>query len=199
MARPRQARYVFLRLALEVLGQVHRAAPRSHLGPLLASGLVLASLCAVVAGRLGRSRGAVALGALAGSALGVAISLTLFRGGRQPGSLARLQACAVTDPMPLSGDGLVNLALFAPAAFLAVLAVGRPGRVAVGVTAVSLAVEGLQAVWSVGVCDSSDALLNSLGGLAAALAAVLVRGAFERWRPLEHVSVSGSGSCRRSC
>jgi glycopeptide antibiotics resistance protein len=129
----------------------------------------------------------------------VAISLTLFRAGRQPGSLARLRACAVTDPTPLSGDGLVNLALFAPAAFLAVLAVGRPGRVAAGVAAVSLAVEGLQAVWSVGVCDSSDALLNSLGGLAAALAAALVRGAFERWRPIEHASVSGSGTCRRSC
>jgi hypothetical protein len=190
---------VFWRLALEVLGQVHRAQPRSHLWPLFASGVVLASLSAAVSGRLGRSRGAVALGALAGSALALALSLTLFRGGGQPGGLDRLRACVVTDPTLLSGDGLANLVLFAPAAFLAVLAIGRPGGVTAAIAAVSVAVEGLQAVRSVGVCDSSDALLNSLGGLAAALAAALVRGAFARWRPLEHAAVSGSGSCHRSC
>jgi glycopeptide antibiotics resistance protein len=141
----------------------------------------------------------VALGALAGSALAVAISLTLFRGGGRPGSLARLGSCVATDPRVLSGDGLANLALFAPAAFLAVLAIGRPGGVTAAITAVSLAVEGLQAVRSLGVCDSSDALLNSLGGLAAALAAALVRSAFTRGRPLAHDSVPGSDPCRRSC
>jgi hypothetical protein len=194
-----QARQVFWRLALEVLGQVHRAAPRSHLWPLVAAEFVLGPLCAVVSGRLGRSRAAVALGALAGSALAVALSLTLFRGGGQPDSLAGLHTCVVTDPTVLSGDGLANLALFAPAAFLAVLAIGRPGGVAAGIAVVSLAVEGLQAIESVGVCDSSDALLNSLGGLAAALAAASVRGAAARRRPLEHDSVPGSGPCHRSC
>jgi glycopeptide antibiotics resistance protein len=99
----------------------------------------------------------------------------------------------------LSSDGLANLVLFAPAAFLAVLAAGRPGRVAAGVAIVSLVVEGLQAVRSVGVCDSSDALLNAAGGLAAAFAAAIVRGALARWRPLAHAPVSGSSPCRRSC
>lgn len=187
------------RLALEVLEQVHRAAPRSHLGPLLASGLVLATLCAIVSGRLGRTRGAVAMGALSGSALAVAISLTLFRGGGRPGSLARLRACAVTDPTVLSGDGLANLALFAPAAFLAVLAIGWPGAVAAAIAAVSLGIEGLQAVRSVGVCDSSDALLNAVGGLVAASAAALVRGALVRRHDLAHDSVPGSDPCHRSC
>jgi hypothetical protein len=190
---------VFWQLALEVLGQLHRAAPRSHLRPLATAGFVLGPLCAVVSGRLGRSRAAVALGALAGSALAVALSLTLFRDGGQPDSLAGLHTCVVTDPTVLSGDGLANLALFAPAAFLAVLAIGRPGCVAVGIAAVSLAVEGLQAIESVGVCDSSDVLLNSLGGLAAALAAVSVRNALACRRPLEPDTVPGSGSCRRSC
>lgn len=186
-------------LAFEALRQLDRAAPRSHLRPLLNAVLVLVPLGAVVSGRLGRSRGAVALGALAGSALAVAITLTVFRGGGQPGSLARLRTCVVTDPSPLSGDGLANLVLFAPAAFLAVLAIGRPMRVTAGIAALSLAVEGLQAVWSVGVCDSSDALLNSLGGLGAALLAALLHSAILRSRTLATASVPGSVPCRRSC
>lgn len=190
---------MFLRLVQEILWQVHRVGPRSHFGDLLAAGLVLASGCAIVSGRLDASRAAVPLGALAGSALAVAISLTLFRNGSRYGSVSRLRECAVTDPTVLSEDGLANLLLFAPAAFLAVLAIGRPGRVAAGLAFVSLGVEGLQAVWSLGVCDSSDALLNSLGGLVAALAAALVRGGLARSRPVAHASVSGSGLCRRSC
>ena len=136
------------------------------------------------------------LGALAGSALSVAISLTLFRGGSRSGSLA---GCALTYPTVLSGDGLANLALFAPAAFCAVLAIGRPGHVAGTLGMVSLAVEELQAVQSVGVCDSSDVLLNGLGALAAALVAALLRKALARGRPLARHSVSGSDPCRGSC
>jgi hypothetical protein len=182
---------VIWRLALEVLGQVHGAAPRSHLVPLLACWLVLAPLGAVVALRLAGSRTAAALGALAGTALALAVSLTLFRYGGQPGGLWRLRTCAVTDPVLLSGDGLANLALFAPAAFLAVLAVGRPVRVAAGVSVVSVTVEVLQALRNVGVCDTSDALLNTLGGLAAVTTAALLRSGV--------AAVSGSVPCRRSC
>jgi glycopeptide antibiotics resistance protein len=141
----------------------------------------------------------VPFGALAGSALAVAISLTLFRGGGQPWSLLRLRGCVVTDPTVLSGDALGNLALFAPAAFFAVLAIGRPARVAAAVAAVSLGVEGLQAIRSVGVCDSSDALLNALGGLAAALVAASLRSALRLRRPIPHASVPGSNPCPRSC
>jgi hypothetical protein len=166
---------------------------------MLASGVVLACLCATASGRVSRSPGGALLGALAGWALAVAISLTLFRGGGRPAGLAGLRTCAVTDPTLLSGDGLANLALFAPAAFLAALAVGRPGRVAAAVAVVSLAVEGLQAVESVGVCDSSDALLNTLGGLAGALVAGLVRTALGRRHPAARASVPGSGPCPGSC
>ena len=181
--------------ALEALAQVHSAAPRSHLAPLLLCGLLLTVLGAAASGCLTRSRGAAALGALAGSALAVGISLTLFRGGFGPASLARLRTCVVTDPTALSPDGLANLALFAPAAFLAVLAIGRPLRVATGLAAVSLAIEGLQAIAWVGVCDSSDAVHNALGELLAALAATGLRVAFFRWRTI----VSGSIPCPRSC
>ncbi len=187
---------MFWQLAYEVLGQVHGAAPRSHLLPFALCALVLAPLAAFVARRATRSWVASVLGGLAGLALAVALGLTLFRSGGVPGGLWRLRTCAVTDPVLMSGDGLANLALFAPAAFLAVLAIGRPGRVAAGVAATSVVVEVLQALRNVGVCDSSDALLNTLGGLGAALIAALLRAGFLRLRPLV---VPGSDPCPRSC
>lgn len=190
---------MLLQLALKALDQMHRAAPRSHLRPLLETGLVLAPLGAVVAARLSRSVLAALLGALSGAALTVAISLTLFRGGFGHASLARLRTCALTDPTLLSGDGLANLALFAPAAFFAVLAIGRPLGVAAGVAVVSVAVEAVQAIEWVGICDSSDAVHNTLGGLVAALAAALLRSAFVGSRRLTTVSVPGSDPCPRSC
>lgn len=179
------------RLVLDVLDQVHRGAPRSHLRPLLLTALVVVPLAALVSRRLGGSR---LLGSLSGSALAVALSLTLFRGGWGHESLARLGQCALTDPVLLSGDGLANLVLFGPAAFLAALAVGRPLLVALAVLGVSLAVEATQAVEAVGVCDSSDALLNTTGGLLAALVAAALRAGWVRLRP-----VPGSGPCPGSC
>lgn len=159
------------------------AAPR----PMLAAALLLGCLGGVVAGRLGRTEGSVVLGALAGSALAVAVSLTLFRVGVRPGG----QRCAVTDPVLLSSDGLANLVLFAPAAFLGALAVGRPLFVTAGVAAVSVGVEALQQLLAVGVCDTSDALLNALGGLVGAGVA--------RCAAAWSGSVPGSSPCRRSC
>lgn len=179
---------VLSHLAVEVLAQVHRVAPRSHLAPLLETAAVLVPLGALGSRSVTGSRAAGALGALAGAALTVALALTLFRGAFGHESLGRLRSCVVTDPTALTADGLANVALFAPAAFLGVLAVGHPWRVALGVTAVSLLVEAVQAVEWVGVCDSSDAVHNALGGLAAALLAAALRRA-----------VPGSGPCRGSC
>lgn len=182
-------------LTLDALRELTRVPPRSHLTPLIRCLLVLVPSSAVSCGWLTRSRASAVLGALAGSALAVAITLTLFRGGFGHESLSRLRTCAVTDPLVLSADGLANLALFAPTAFLAVLAIGRPWLVSLGVALVSLAVEALQAVEWVGVCDSSDAVHNTVGGLAAAIAAAAVRAAWFRRYP----AVSGSGACPRSC
>ena len=178
MAPCGESRLVFSQLAFEILAQVHRAAPRSHVAPFLESGLVLSLLGAVLTGHVTRSRAAAAVGGLAGWSLSIALTLTLFRGGYQPGDLAGLRHCAITTPTLLSGDGLTNLLLFAPTAFLTVLAINRPVRVISGIGLLSLAVEGIQAVSSVGVCDSSDALLNTLGASVAALVAVAARSAF---------------------
>jgi hypothetical protein len=190
---------VLWRLSLEILGQVHQAAPRAHVGQLLGFGLVLASLSGLVCSRLAGSRRAAVPGALAGSALSVAIGLTLFRDVPRLGGAGLLRACALTDPTLLTGDGVANLVLFAPAAFLGVLAIGRPWHVAAAITAVSLTVEGLQAVRSVGVCDSSDALLNALGALVAAVTAAVTREALAPARPIAHACVPGSDACHRSC
>lgn len=177
-------------LTREALGQVHRVQPRSHLTPLLRCLLVLVPASAVGCGRLTRRRSSAALGALAGSALAVTLTLTLFRGGFGHESLGRLRQCAVTDPLVLSGDGLANLVLFAPVAFLAVLAIGRPWLVALGIAGISVGVEITQAVEWVGVCDTSDALHNTAGGLAAALVAAWLH---------RRLPVSGSGACPGSC
>jgi hypothetical protein len=182
-------------LAFDVLAQVHRAAPRSHVAPFLASGLVLALLGALFAGAVTKSRTAAAMGAVAGWSLSLAVTLTLFRGGYRSGDLAGLRQCAITAPVVLSGDGLTNLLLFAPTAFLMVLAINRPARVITGIGLLSLLVEGIQAVSSVGVCDSSDALLNTIGASVAACAAVVARSAFTRRR---RVSMAGSDLCPRS-
>jgi hypothetical protein len=198
VACERDGHEVLRQLALEIVAQVHRSAPRSHLTPLLLSALVLAPASAGAGLRLGRSRTAAALGALAGTALALAVSLTVFRGDGSR-ALVGLSACVLTDPVLLSSDGVANLVLFAPAAFLAVLAIGRPVHVVAGVAAVSLAVEALQQALDVGVCDSSDALLNTVGGVVAAVAAALLRAVVGRVRPLAHAPVPGSGPCRRSC
>jgi glycopeptide antibiotics resistance protein len=186
---------VLVQLTQEAFQQLMRVQPRSHLAPLFLCLLVLVPAAAVGCGWLTRSRAAAVIGGLAGSALAVAIALTLFRGGFGHERLSRLRTCAVTDPLVLSADGLANLALFAPAAFLAVLAIGRPWRVSLGIVSVSLSVEALQAVEWLGVCDSSDAVHNALGGLAAALLAVAARAVWFR----RHPAVSGSSACPRSC
>jgi hypothetical protein len=188
---------VLWQLSLEVLAQVHRAAPRSHLGPLALSVAVLGGLAGASAVWARRSIAAGVLGSLAGAALALAISLTLFRGTFPLHPAGERGRCALTTPALLTPDGVANLALLAPAAFLFVLAVGRPLLVVVGLALTSAVVEAGQSLTSVGVCDTSDALLNTAGAVMAALVAVALRAVVARWSPA--VGVSGSSACRRSC
>lgn len=195
MAARREAAQVLR--ALEVLVRSGPSVLLAELAHLAACVLVIAPVSAIASGHLGGSRRSAALGTMAGCALAAALSVTLLRQGGQPGALAGLRSCVVTEPSVLTVDGVTNLALFAPAAFLAVLAIGRPVPVALALAGLSLLIEASQAIRAVGVCDSSDALLNSLGALVAAAAAALVRHAASR--PLPEASVSGSEPCRRSC
>ena len=153
-------------------------------------GLALTLLGAGGCFALARTGGAAVLGGCAGWWLSVALSLTVLRGG-YVWSPVGLHRCVITQPIVLSPDGLTNLLLFAPAALLAVLAVGRAALVVIGLTLLSCLVEVAQAYSSVGVCDSSDVVLNALGSAVSALVAAIMRSAA---RP-RHASVSGSDLC----
>ena len=77
-------------------------------------------------------------------------------------------------------DWWLNVALFAPAGAAWTLLTRRPGRVVVSLVALSVAIEAVQHVASVGHADPADVLTNSLG---AGLGALLVtRGALRRFR-----------------
>ena len=178
-------------LTLETLARVHRATPRSQVGTFVATGVVLACFGAIACRRAVRSVVAAAFGALAGLTLAGALTLTVLRPS-YPLHGPDAGRCFMTVPVLLSGDGVTNLLLFAPTAFLLVLAVGRPRAVVLSVAVGSVVVEWLQALREVGVCDSSDVLLNTLGALVAVGAACCLR-------PLLLRAVPGSGLCRSSC
>jgi hypothetical protein len=182
---------VLWQLALEALAQVHRATPRSHVGTFAMSGSALACLGAIACGRIARSVVAAGFGAAAGLTLAGALTLTVLRPS-YPLHGPDAGRCFVTVPTVLSGDGVTNLLLFAPTAFLLVLAVGRPRAVVLSVAVGSVVVEWVQALREVGVCDSSDVVLNTLGALLAV-------GAASCLRPLLLRAVSGSSLCRSSC
>jgi VanZ like family. len=61
-------------------------------------------------------------------------------------------------------EHLLNLVLFMPFAFFAVLAVRRIWPVLVVVIAVSGLVEALQSATGRGTCESGDVFRNALGG-----------------------------------
>jgi len=145
--------------------------PQLALVPALMAMLVLVPLAWWLATAVRGSRAAAVASAVC---LSAAVTVTLARPGLRSeqadwGRVA--SACTVTDPHPLTTEALLNLLLLAPFAALAVLAVGRPIRVALTAATISLAIEALQAAYSVGACDSSDVLRNSAGALVAALLA----------------------------
>jgi VanZ like family len=123
-------------------------------------------------------RGPRVLAVLAAVALVGAVVMTTARPGLlgQDADWSRLaSACVVTDPRPASPEGRLNLLLLAPFAALAVLAFGRPLAVAAVAGLASAGIESVQAVRSVGACDSSDLVLNLTGATVAALLAWILR------------------------
>jgi hypothetical protein len=159
------------------------AHPGTVLLPTLILGLVLVPLAGVVVRRLGGSGSAAGGAALA--LIGIA-DLTVLRPGllHAHAEWSRVAtACVVTDPGSLSADAVLNIALFVPFAFLAVLAVGRALPPAIGVVAVvvaasalSLGIEATQAAYGIGACDSSDVVHNVVGAGFGAVAGLMVLG-----------------------
>lgn len=162
------------------------AHPGTVLLPTLLLALLLVPLTGVVARRLGGSGPAAGGAALA--LIGVA-DLTVLRPGllHAHAEWSRVAtACVLTDPSSLRAESVLNIALFVPVAFCAVLALRRPMPAAVGVLAVvavvagasalSLGIEATQAAYGIGACDSSDVVHNVLGAGLGAVAGVMIAG-----------------------
>jgi hypothetical protein len=159
------------------------AHPDTVLLPTLLLALVLVPLAGVVVRRLGGSGSAA--GAATLTLIGVA-DLTVLRPGllHAHADWSRVAtACVVTGPGSSDAETVLNIALFVPAAFLAVLAL-RPllpaaiGAVAVvvGAGALSLGIEATQAAYGIGACDSSDVVHNVVGGGLGVVAGLMVFG-----------------------
>ncbi|MFF2778206.1 VanZ family protein [Streptomyces sp. NPDC058052] len=109
---------------------------------------------------------------------GLAATLTGILGVTFMGSGPALGTCVVNhdvlEPFRTT-QGWWNLAMTVPLGFFALGAVRRPLPVLVGVVALPPAIEFVQgSVDGLGrICDSSDALMNVLGGLAGAALAAL--------------------------
>jgi VanZ like family len=172
-----------------VIGQLAAVArtvvhPGTILVPTVLLALVLVPGAWALAGRLGGVRVAAAGAALA--LIGVA-DVTVLRPGllHARADWSRIAtACVVTDPGWLSAETVLNVALFVPFAFLAVVAFRRSLPAAFGAVAVvlassglSLGIEATQAAYRIGACDSSDVVHNVLGaGIGAALGLVVRAG-----------------------
>lgn len=99
-----------------------------------------------------------------------------------PGGPGAFQRCAVQFALPRLGsvELLANVALLLPVTLFAALATRRPWLMFAAGTALSAAIEALQAlITAIGrACDTNDWAMNTLGALvAAAIAWALLAGA----------------------
>ncbi|MEW2303007.1 VanZ family protein [Streptomyces sp. NPDC006655] len=97
----------------------------------------------------------------------IAVTLLAGNAGLKPGQ------CDTGAPIHLltSASSLLNIALFAPGAFLAVLLFRRPVTVAVAFVILSAAVELTQAVGNLGrACSATDFVANGTGAVFGAAA-----------------------------
>ncbi|NMO38178.1 VanZ family protein [Streptomyces sp. GMY01] len=145
-----------------------------HVGYLVvctSAALVLGGAAWALARGLGRPHG-IWWSALAFTVTGV-LGVTFMGAG--PASGACVLNHQLSEPFHTT-QGVWNLAMMVPFGAFAVLAVRRPLPVLVGVIALPLAIEFAQAtVDGLGrVCDSSDAEMNIIGGVAGFAVAVAV-------------------------
>lgn len=194
MAPRRHAAGVVRQLARDLLAQVASAPPAVGAAPWSTVAALVSFLGASASFAARRTVTAAATGGGAACWLSIVLSLTVLRGGYvwDAGGFRR---CVATQPLPLSPDGVINLLLLAPAATLGLLAVGRAVRVIACLVVVSIVVEAAQAMTSVGVCDTSDVVLNASGAALAVGTTLVVRAALARRAPTH---VPGSQPCRRS-
>ena len=144
---------------------------------LVLAAVVLVPLAVLVARWAGWSRGRATATVLA--ALGVALVVAATLGRYDSYSFWRWQVHCLVQPGLGTGsaEARLNLVLFAPACFFGVLALRRYLPVLGSAVLLSGAVEAVQSMTGMGVCQTSDLVRNVAGGALAGLAALaLVRG-----------------------
>ncbi|GCD89666.1 hypothetical protein NLS1_16720 [Nocardioides sp. LS1] len=135
--------------------------------------LLLAPLSAYAARRVGWSAHRILAAAAAG--MGVALVLATTLGRYRDGLMFGLgRSCLRTSVGLGTPEQQLNLALFAPATFFAVVATRRLRLVLVSALLLSLGVEGIQLVTDLGACQTSDVALNLAGAVAVAVPARLL-------------------------
>ncbi|PRY44692.1 VanZ family protein [Umezawaea tangerina] len=149
--------------------------------PLIAGGVVLGGVLLGIGGwqaakRFGWRRGpSVAAGISLGVVLGATFSRTLPDYASMPGVVPRERPfCYVNGFSAVGGNEMINVLLFVPLVFFAVLAVRRVLVVAGAAVALSAVVELLQPLTHRGLCETQDFLNNSAGSLVAAAAGAAV-------------------------
>lgn len=133
---------------------------------LIISVLVLAPAAWFAARWLGWARPRPRFAALAGVCLALVPATTLASTDRSLD--VDWERSCYFDPGAtlISAEALLNIALFAPAAFFAVLAVQRLKPVVIGTLVGSLAIEVIQLASGLGRCEGADVLRNTLGAVA---------------------------------
>jgi hypothetical protein len=125
--------------------------------------------------------------ALAGCGLALAIAVTVIRpvgefpiGGLDP--LRTLRECTVGDLSLARTYEKLNVAMLVPYVFFATLATRRPVAVAASGLLISGFLEFVQGATGGGTCQARDVVHNTVGGIVAALLAVLL---LARWGRLD--------------
>lgn len=138
--------------------------------------LVLAPLSGWAARRRSWSGGRALAAGLAGVGLSGMFAVTLARWIEFHPDF-RWRGCTTGSGLTVTdGEALLNVLVLMPAAFFAMLAVQRFLVVAVAATLVTVAVETVQSLASLGTCQTSDVVRNSGGALVAAAVAACLLG-----------------------
>ena len=146
--------------------------------PLIAAGVLVGMVVLGVAGLLAARRWGwrPVPSVLAGISLGVVVGVTL---SRTPPDWMRVYAvdgpfCHLSGFSLNGSNELLNVLLFMPLAFFAVLATRRALPVAVLAVGLSVLIELVQSLTNRGVCETQDLLNNTVGVVVAAGAAALL-------------------------
>ena len=147
--------------------------------PLIAAGVLVGTVVLGAAGLLAARRWGwrPVPSVLAGISLGVVLGVTMSRTRPDWMHVYAVEGpfCHLTGFSMVGGSELMNVLLFMPLAFFAVLATRRPLPVAVAAVGLSVLIELVQSWTERGVCETRDLLNNSVGAVVAVGVAALLR------------------------